>query len=88
WKEVQEAAQNAKVPKPLVPYFTGESRSLFELYDLQNDPNELNNLAGNPAYAEIETQLKQDLTEWMILERDFIPLPFQQQKNNNNNKRN
>ncbi|MDR2440241.1 MAG: sulfatase [Planctomycetaceae bacterium] len=87
WQEVQEAVRNGKVPETLVPYFTGESRNIFELYDLQNDPNELNNLAGNPQYAEIETQLKQDLTEWMILERDFVPLPFLQQKNNNNNNR-
>ncbi|MDR1960525.1 MAG: hypothetical protein LBQ54_16055, partial [Planctomycetaceae bacterium] len=49
---------------------------------------ELNNLAGNSDYNKIETQLKQDLTEWMILERDFIPLPFQQQRNNQNNKGN
>jgi arylsulfatase A-like enzyme len=88
WKEVQEAATNGKVPEPLAPYFNGKNRKIFELYDLQNDPNELNNLAGNPDYAEIETQLKQDLTEWMILERDFIPLPFIQPKNNNNRQRN
>ncbi|MDR0610662.1 MAG: sulfatase [Planctomycetaceae bacterium] len=104
WKEVQEAAQNrnenrnenrnkngngnGRIPESLVPYFTGENRNIFELYDLQNDPYELTNLAGNPDYAEIETQLKQDLTEWMILERDFIPLPFLPPKNNNNNRRN
>ncbi|MDR1492332.1 MAG: sulfatase [Planctomycetaceae bacterium] len=88
WAEVQEAAKNGNVPEPLVPYFTGNNRNLFELYDLQNDPHELNNLAGNPAHHEVETQLKQDLTEWMILERDFIPLPFPPQKKNNNNKRN
>jgi hypothetical protein len=35
----------------------------------------------------VEMQLKQDLTEWMILERDFIPLQFPPQKNNNNNKK-
>jgi arylsulfatase A-like enzyme len=91
WKEIQEAAQNGtiKVPEPLIPYFAGNSRNIFELYDLQDDPNELNNLAGNPAFHEVETQLKQDLTEWMILERDFIPLPSPPQKNKkNNNNRN
>ena len=33
----------------------------WELYDLKKDPNELNNIYGNPAYAEIVKQLKAEL---------------------------
>jgi arylsulfatase A-like enzyme len=33
----------------------------WELYDLKKDPNELNNVYGNPAYAEIVKQLKTEL---------------------------
>jgi arylsulfatase A-like enzyme len=33
----------------------------WELYDLQNDPDETNNLAGRPAYAEQMNQLRQKL---------------------------
>ena len=33
----------------------------WELYDLQNDPNELNNLIGNDKYADIISNLKSEL---------------------------
>jgi len=33
----------------------------LELYDLQQDPNELNNLFGRPEYAEITKNLKKEL---------------------------
>ena len=48
---------------------------MFELYDLVNDPNEFNNLIGKPQAADIERELKGALQEWMILQRDFLPLP-------------
>lgn len=40
-------------------------RTVAELYDLALDPNERENLAGRPAYAEIETELRQRLAAWM-----------------------
>ena len=33
----------------------------WELYDLQNDPNELNNLIGNDKYTDIISNLKSEL---------------------------
>ena len=36
-----------------------------ELYDLKNDPYELNNLADDPAYAEIKSKLSLELDQWM-----------------------
>jgi len=50
-------------------------RPMFELYDLVNDPYELNNLAGQPEVAKEEFDLKLALTEWMMQERDYLPLP-------------
>jgi N-sulfoglucosamine sulfohydrolase len=48
---------------------------MFEVYDLQADPHELTNLAGRPEAAAAERELKAALQEWMILQRDFVPLP-------------
>ncbi|MHC4995663.1 MAG: sulfatase family protein [Planctomycetota bacterium] len=53
-------------------YFSS-TRPLFELYDLRSDPWQLNNLAGSG--GALEAQLKEKLSEWMILENDFVPLP-------------
>ena len=48
---------------------------MFDLYDLEKDPDELNNLAGNAEFAGIEEQFKEALQEWMILNQDYLPLP-------------
>jgi hypothetical protein len=51
------------------------TRPIFELYDLEKDPNEWANLAGKPEASNAERELKAALQEWMILQRDFVPLP-------------
>ncbi len=38
-----------------------QTPAAWEFYDLRNDPNELNNLYGDPAYAETIAKLKSDL---------------------------
>ena len=52
------------LPKPAV-----------ELYDTANDPWEVNNLANNPQYADVQYQLEAALEGWMLGVRDagFIP---------------
>jgi N-sulfoglucosamine sulfohydrolase len=45
------------------------------LFDLETDPNEFNSLIGSKEQESIERDLKARLQEWMILERDFLPLP-------------
>jgi arylsulfatase A-like enzyme len=76
WRSTEAAAQQGRVHASLVPLYTGLPRPMFELYDLQSDPDELNNLAGKREAAAIERGLRIALSEWMILERDFIPLPI------------
>ena len=40
-----------------------ETESAWELYDLENDPNEINNVYNNSAYTEIREKLKAQLIE-------------------------
>jgi len=50
-------------------------RPIVELYDLEKDPYELDNLAESQAYVEIVDQLQKRLEAWMISQHDYLPLP-------------
>ncbi|MBC8350738.1 MAG: sulfatase [Planctomycetes bacterium] len=45
--------------------FFGHEKPAEELYDLANDPNEVNNLLANPKFAGVLTQHRQHLANWM-----------------------
>jgi len=49
------------------------TRPMLELYDLQTDPHEFQNLAGSPAHQEILADLKRRLSQWMHDTLDFLP---------------
>ncbi|MFY0601251.1 MAG: sulfatase [Cyclobacteriaceae bacterium] len=51
--------------------FFKESKPIEELYDLENDPQELNNLALNPEYRAIADQMKQEMFEY---ESVYVPV--------------
>ncbi len=44
--------------------FFAATKPEFELYDIQKDPHELQNLADDKAYAGIKAQLIKDLMSW------------------------
>jgi arylsulfatase A-like enzyme len=75
WKELVQMNADGKLSPELSKMYFAPTRAMFELYDLETDPNELKNLAGTPDAAEVEQKLKGVLQEWMILQRDFVPLP-------------
>jgi arylsulfatase A-like enzyme len=52
------------------------ARPVLELYDLERDPAEMENLAGRPELAAVERRLLEALQEKMILDWDFLPLPL------------
>lgn len=47
-----------------------QKRPAFELYDLQEDPEELRNLADNPALSEVKKRLQLKLDAWMKQQGD------------------
>jgi N-sulfoglucosamine sulfohydrolase len=65
-----------KLAPNLVKLYLAESRPMFELYDLRDDPHEMTNLAGTKETKAIEQELKGRLSAWMIHHRDFVPLPI------------
>jgi len=75
WKELKTMHEQGKLSPELSRLYFSPTRPMFELYDLVADPYELRNLAGQPESASLERDLKAALQEWMILERDYVPLP-------------
>ncbi|MBN8457782.1 MAG: sulfatase-like hydrolase/transferase [Verrucomicrobia bacterium] len=75
WKEMAAANAADQLPSGLrATYFTSP-RPVYELYDLEEDPSELNNLSGEKEVAAIERDLRLALAEKMILDFDYLPLP-------------
>jgi len=76
WKDLQKRHEAGTLDAKFSKAFFAEQRPMFELYDLQQDPYEFNNLIGKPATAGVEKDLKAALQEWMILNQDYLPLPI------------
>ncbi len=75
WTEIKAAHADSKLaPGVSLTYFT-TPRPVYELYDLDADPSELNNLSGKPELAATERALRLALAEKMILDFDYLPLP-------------
>jgi N-sulfoglucosamine sulfohydrolase len=76
WKELEQMNKDGKLSPLHARLLFSPTRPMFELFDLEADPNEFANLSGKPEHAAIEKELKAKLQEWMILERDYLPLPI------------
>lgn len=75
WRETVAAHKAGTLDAALSKTYFSRPRPIVELYDLERDPSELNNLAGTAELAETERQLKLALQEKMIVDYDFLPLP-------------
>jgi len=53
----------------------GDNRPVEELYDVQNDPYEVNNLAGDPKYKDTLLRMRKELERWMIETKDMGLIP-------------
>lgn len=71
-KDSHRALQNARRAGVMPP--SGETmfqpKPVEELYDLRNDPDELNNLAGNPEYVGILDNMRNTLKREILTTRD------------------
>ncbi len=76
WKQMVSAHGEGKLPPEIERAYFQRPRPVFELYDLEADPSEFNNLAGQPELAALEKELKIALQEKMIIDYDFLPLPL------------
>ena len=71
--EIRKAAKGS--PSHEVAQFLLPHKPLEELYDVETDPHELNNLAGNPAYSEKLDELRQQHLQWVVDTRDLGLIP-------------
>lgn len=76
WKQMKAAHAAGTLPPAIDRAYFTLPRPVLELFDLDNDPSELNNLAGKPEHAAIQDELLRALQEKMILDYDFLPLPL------------
>jgi N-sulfoglucosamine sulfohydrolase len=76
WADLKQKSKDGLLENRFVnsAIFTPQ-RPMFELFDLKKDPGEFVNLVGSPEYKDLEMKLKLKLEEWMIVNRDMVPLP-------------
>lgn len=71
WKARSEAGELEGAP---ALYFRDE-KPMEEFYDLEADPDEVNNLAGHPEHQERIAAMRQALFDWMVKTRDLGLVP-------------
>ncbi len=63
---------DALTPSMRLAYETWRKPPEFQFYDLQEDPLEATNRSGDPALADEEAALRQQLQQWMQMTDDFV----------------
>ena len=76
WKDLEERNAAGELSAEHARMYFSPTRPMFELYDLDNDPGESEDLAGREDTAAVERELRAALIEWMVAERDYLPLPI------------
>ena len=73
-KEIRKAEQSGEMSK-VMEIFSSDRKPVEELYDLETDPHEINNLANNPVHAKKLAELKKELADWQFRVGDIGLLP-------------
>ncbi len=82
WEELVKAHSDKRLSDLIENFYFYKTRAVFELYDLVKDPFELNNLASQNEFKEIEKMLRDEMEKIMIKDHDFLPLPSNAIENN------
>lgn len=83
WEAIREAHKRGELSAMHERLYFQNPRPIFELYDLEKDPFEINNLSGRKEMVELEAAYREDLDLWMIKEGDYLPLPTHAFQNQN-----
>ncbi len=75
WAAIVKAHENGTLAERFVRMYFTTPRPIYQLFDLENDPLEINNLSGQSAYDEVESELRKALMEKMLIDYDYLPLP-------------
>ncbi len=75
WKAMQNLNAEGALAKGLSATYFATPRPVYEFYDLDQDPAELNNLSGQPEVAAAERTLRLEMAKKMIADFDYLPLP-------------
>ncbi len=70
WKELYD---EGKLEPPRTCFW--ETKPAEELYDLENDPDEVQNLAGSPEHQEVLQRMREAHKDWVFRVRDLGFLP-------------
>ncbi|MEZ5387151.1 MAG: sulfatase-like hydrolase/transferase [Prosthecobacter sp.] len=76
WKDIVKAHEEKALATEFEELWFTSPRPVYELYDLESDPNELHNLYGQKGLEEVTRELKTTLQRKMILDFDYLPLPI------------
>ena len=75
WRAIQAAHGQVQLSELHRRLYFQQPRPMIELYDLEQDPLEINNLADSESHRQLERELRIKLEQWMVREHDYLPLP-------------
>ena len=76
WIAIRELHEHGKLPRALEQRYFAAPRPEVELFNLDVDPFQLQNLAADPAHSAIVGDLQKLLSDWMISTNDFLQPPI------------
>jgi arylsulfatase A-like enzyme len=75
WKQIQQLYKEGGLEEKFAKSYFTYPRPIWQLFDLQKDPAELNNIYDDTQYHDVIKELKYALIENMTLNYDFLPRP-------------